>query len=326
MTSDNRLARLSAIKLALLARQTREQGSELSVLRAEPMAIIGLGCRFPGGAVTRGILAAAARRRRRDQRGAVRPVGLATVLRRGSRRPRQDLLTVGRLPRRGRRLRRGVLRHLAARGRQSRSAAATVPRGRAGSARRRRTGAGETRRPAGRRVRRQLSQRLRDRAIRRCSMRSTPIPAPARRTASLANRLSYMLDLRGPSVSIDTACSASLVAVHLACQSLRSGESTIALAGGVNADAHAGGQYRLVEMGASWRRTDAARHSTRAPMASSAARAAAWWCSSGSPTRSPMATLSMAVVRGSAVNQDGRTSGPDCAERAGAASGGARGA
>jgi acyl transferase domain-containing protein len=52
--------------------------------------------------------------------------------------------------------------------------------------------------------------------------------------AILANRLSYLLNVTGPSITIDTACSSSLVTVHMACQSLRRRESNLALAGGVN--------------------------------------------------------------------------------------------
>ncbi|KAI9832015.1 MAG: hypothetical protein M1819_004559 [Sarea resinae] len=53
--------------------------------------------------------------------------------------------------------------------------------------------------------------------------------------AMLSNRVSYAFDLKGPSISIDTACSASLTALHLACQSLRTGESKQAIVGGTNA-------------------------------------------------------------------------------------------
>ncbi|MFG2129190.1 SDR family NAD(P)-dependent oxidoreductase [Streptomyces sp. NPDC048751] len=55
---------------------------------------------------------------------------------------------------------------------------------------------------------------------------------------SAANRLSYWLDAHGPSMVVDTACSASLTALHLACESLRSGESRIAVAGGVCVNVH----------------------------------------------------------------------------------------
>lgn len=49
-----------------------------------------------------------------------------------------------------------------------------------------------------------------------------------------ANRLSYILNLRGPSVVTETACSSSLVALHFACQSLQTGESNMCLVGGVS--------------------------------------------------------------------------------------------
>ncbi|XP_044724426.1 acyl transferase domain-containing protein [Hirsutella rhossiliensis] len=50
----------------------------------------------------------------------------------------------------------------------------------------------------------------------------------------LANRVSYFFDLHGPSMAIDTACSSGLVAIHQACQSIRTGEAKQALVGGVN--------------------------------------------------------------------------------------------
>jgi acyl transferase domain-containing protein len=123
-----------------------------------------------------------------------------------------------------------------------------------------------------------------------------------------ANRISYVFDFRGPSVALDTACSSSLVAVHLACQSLRSGESTLALAGGVNlmlSPAVTVGLSKLKAMSPDGccRTFDAAANGyVRGEGA-------------GLVVLKPLAAAERdrdriyAVIRGSAINQDGRTNG-----------------
>jgi acyl transferase domain-containing protein/acyl carrier protein/NAD(P)-dependent dehydrogenase (short-subunit alcohol dehydrogenase family)/1,4-dihydroxy-2-naphthoyl-CoA synthase/SAM-dependent methyltransferase len=63
--------------------------------------------------------------------------------------------------------------------------------------------------------------------------------------SSVANRLSYYLNARGPSVPVDTMCSSSLTAIHQACQSLRNGECALAIAGGVNVYLHPSGYVGL---------------------------------------------------------------------------------
>lgn len=63
----------------------------------------------------------------------------------------------------------------------------------------------------------------------------------------LTTRVSYKLDLRGPSHSVTSACSTSLVAVHLACQSLLAGECDVALAGGVSLNLSLRDGYQFIE-------------------------------------------------------------------------------
>nr|AYM54557.1 hypothetical protein [Racemicystis crocea] len=62
----------------------------------------------------------------------------------------------------------------------------------------------------------------------------TPHTVTGHHRSIIANRVSYTLGLRGPSMTVDSACSSALVTVHLGCESLRRGESELVLAGGVN--------------------------------------------------------------------------------------------
>jgi len=57
-------------------------------------------------------------------------------------------------------------------------------------------------------------------------------------SSSIANRVSYCCNFNGPSLALDTMCSSSLTAIHIACQSLRQGDCEVALAGGVNISVH----------------------------------------------------------------------------------------
>ncbi len=121
-----------------------------------------------------------------------------------------------------------------------------------------------------------------------------------------SGRISFLLDLRGPSVSIDTACSSSLVAVHSACQSLRSHESDLALAGGVTLHLlpeHYLGLSRLGMLAPDGRcRTFDAKASGFVPSEG---------CGLVVLKRLSDALADgdriYAVIRGSATNQDGRT-------------------
>ena len=73
--------------------------------------------------------------------------------------------------------------------------------------------------------------------------------APTALHSSIPNRVSYCFNLTGPSMAVDSACSSSLLAVHQAINSLRSGECTMAVAGGVNLTTHSQKYHQLMSNG-----------------------------------------------------------------------------
>jgi 6-methylsalicylic acid synthase len=125
---------------------------------------------------------------------------------------------------------------------------------------------------------------------------------------AVANRVSYALDLRGPSFAVDTACSASLVATHLACQALGAGETSVAIVGGVNIMAGPGLTVVLDEAGAI---SPDGRSKPFDAAADGYGRGEG--CGVVVLKRLSDALAAgdrvLAVIRGSGVHQDGRTNG-----------------
>ena len=127
-------------------------------------------------------------------------------------------------------------------------------------------------------------------------------------TSVLSGRVSYTLGLEGPAVTVDTACSSSLVALHLACQALRAGECDLALAGGVAVLATPRVPGSSPGSGG-WPQTGGPSRSPRRRTGWGGARAPGWWLLERLADARRHGHPVLAVVAGSAVNSDGASNG-----------------
>ena len=233
----------------------------------------------------------------------------AVLLSSGAQRSRQELYLVGRADLRHRPVRAGFFRDFAARGGADGPAAAAAAGARL--ARGREMPASRPSRLAGTETGVYIGASSTDYSDLRLG---DPASADAyfmtgNTLSILANRISYVFDLRGPSLAVDTACSSSLVALHHACEAIRGGRIGSADRRRRQPAAGALSVSRLLPRLDAVARAAAALPSTSAPTAMCAAKAAA----SSSSSRSPQALADgdpvRAVILGTGVNSDGRTIG-----------------
>jgi acyl transferase domain-containing protein/acyl carrier protein/enoyl-CoA hydratase/carnithine racemase/NAD(P)-dependent dehydrogenase (short-subunit alcohol dehydrogenase family) len=131
---------------------------------------------------------------------------------------------------------------------------------------------------------------------------------PTTSFAGIANRVSHVLDLSGPSQPVDTMCSSSLTAIHEACEHLRRGSCSMALAGGVNLYLH---PSNYVELSAAHMLSPSGRCSSFGEGANGFVPGEGSGCIVLKPLSRALADGDRihALIRGSAVNHGGRTNG-----------------
>ena len=138
--------------------------------------------------------------------------------------------------------------------------------------------------------------------------RAEAYSGPGTANCVIANRISYFLDLHGPSITLDTACSGSLVALHMACESLRGGECSLTLAGGVSVNLLARSNVFFTKAGALSPdgRCNTFDERANGMIRSEGAGMVALKLLSDAVAAGDSV---VAVIRGSALNHDGRSNG-----------------